>query len=108
MTVSDIDINVAELVNLAGDLIKIPSFCPNETPIALFLRDYFSSRGYQVILQEVEPLLDDDEFEGSVGWKTVLACLVTPHGCMGVVLEVAAWVVAPAWLLITGAAEWLP
>lgn len=55
MTVSDIDINAAELVNLAGDLIRIPSVCPNETPVALFLRDYFSSRGYQVILQEVEP-----------------------------------------------------
>ena len=44
-----------ELVSLAGDLIRIPSFCPDETPVARFLEDFFVARGYDVMLQEVEP-----------------------------------------------------
>ena len=43
------------IVALASDLIRIPSFKPEETPVALFLRDYFTPRGYEVMLQEVEP-----------------------------------------------------
>jgi len=42
------------LVALASDLIRIPSFSPDETPAAWFLADYFRSRGYDVMMQEVE------------------------------------------------------
>jgi len=44
-----------EIVALAGDLIRIPSFSPDETPVARFLASYFEERGYDVDLQEVEP-----------------------------------------------------
>ena len=43
------------IVDLASELIKIPSFKTEETPVATFLAEYFGSRGYQVDLQEVEP-----------------------------------------------------
>ena len=43
------------IVDLAGELIKIPSFKLEETPVATFLADFFGSRGYKVDLQEVEP-----------------------------------------------------
>ena len=43
------------IVDLAGELIKIPSFKTEETPVAEFLSDFFGTRGYQVELQEVEP-----------------------------------------------------
>ena len=43
------------LVELASDLIRIPSFSPDETPVARFLADYFRPRGYRVDIQEVEP-----------------------------------------------------
>ena len=43
------------IVNLASELIKIPSFAPGETPVAEFLGSYFKERGYQVDMQEVEP-----------------------------------------------------
>ena len=43
------------LVALAGDLIRIPSFSPDETPAALFLEEFFRQRGYDVDLQEIEP-----------------------------------------------------
>ncbi len=43
------------LVALASDLIRIPSFSPDETPAARFLADYFRPRGYDVVMQEVEP-----------------------------------------------------
>ena len=42
------------LLDLASELVKIPSFCPDESPVAFFLRDYFTERGYEVLLQEVE------------------------------------------------------
>jgi acetylornithine deacetylase/succinyl-diaminopimelate desuccinylase-like protein len=48
-------LNEREIVDLAGNLIRIPSFCPDETPVARFLAAYFEERGYQVDLQEVEP-----------------------------------------------------
>lgn len=48
-------VNEQDLIDLAGELIKIPSFKPNETPVAHFLADYFRQRDYQVELQEVEP-----------------------------------------------------
>ncbi len=43
------------MVDLACQLVRIPSFCPDETPVARFLADYFGQRGYEVELQEVEP-----------------------------------------------------
>ena len=43
------------IVDLAGELIKIPSFKLEETPVATFLADFFGSRGYKVDLQDVEP-----------------------------------------------------
>jgi acetylornithine deacetylase len=44
-----------ELVELAGALIRIPSFKTEETPLALFLEEFFRQRGYDVDLQEIEP-----------------------------------------------------
>ena len=43
------------LVDLASELIKIPSFKTEETAVARWLADYFRERNYQVELQEVEP-----------------------------------------------------
>ena len=43
------------IVALASELIKIPSFKPDETPVADYLADFFNGRGYEVDLQEVEP-----------------------------------------------------
>ena len=48
-------IDPQHLVDLASDLIRIPSFSPDETPAAQFLADYFRPRGYDVLMQEVEP-----------------------------------------------------
>ena len=44
-----------DVIGLAADLVRIPSFCPDETPVARFLDRYFGARGYHVALQEVEP-----------------------------------------------------
>lgn len=44
-----------EMIRLAGDLIRIPSFKGDEEACAVFLRDYLAKRGFQVELQEVEP-----------------------------------------------------
>jgi acetylornithine deacetylase len=43
------------LIDLASDLIRIPSFKTEETPLARFLADFFHQRGYHVELQEIEP-----------------------------------------------------
>jgi len=43
------------IVGMASELIKIPSFKLEETPVAIFLADFFGERGYKVDLQEVEP-----------------------------------------------------
>ena len=42
------------IVDLASELIKIPSFKLEETPVATFLSEFFVERGYKVDLQEVE------------------------------------------------------
>src|SRR5262245_6326550 len=48
-------VDARELVDLAGALIRIPSFKTEETAVALFLDEFFSRRGYAVDLQEIEP-----------------------------------------------------
>jgi hypothetical protein len=45
----------AAMVELAGALIRIPSFQTEETPVQV-LADFFRPRGYQVDLQEPELL----------------------------------------------------
>ena len=49
------EISPEAVVDLASDMIRIPSFKNEETPIARWLADYFTQRGYEVELQEVEP-----------------------------------------------------
>src|SRR5438067_1227298 len=44
-----------ELIDLAGALIRIPSFKTEETPVARFLETLFRERGYHVDVQEIEP-----------------------------------------------------
>jgi len=48
-------VDARELVDLAGALIRIPSFKTEETAVALFLDGFFRERGYAVDLQEIEP-----------------------------------------------------
>ena len=56
MTMPEIKVDAAALVDLAGDLIRIPSFCPErERPSPCSCGTTSSDRGYQVSLQEVEP-----------------------------------------------------
>ena len=44
-----------EMLRLAEDLVRIPSFKTEETDVARFLGDFLARRGYEVELQEVEP-----------------------------------------------------
>ncbi len=44
-----------EVVRLACDLIKIPSFTTEETPCAEWLAEYLGRQGLAVTLQEIEP-----------------------------------------------------
>jgi acetylornithine deacetylase len=48
-------INRDAMLALARELIKIPSFKTEETPVARYLGDFLRQRGYEVHLQEVEP-----------------------------------------------------
>src|SRR5215813_6873354 len=48
-------VDARELIELASDLIRIPSFKTEETPVARFLEKLFRGRGYEVDLQEIEP-----------------------------------------------------
>ena len=48
-------IDAEEMVRLALELVRIPSYKTEETEVARFLSDYLSERGYDVQLQEVEP-----------------------------------------------------
>ena len=62
------------LLNLAQDLIKIPSFKTEETAVARHIGEFLTHRGYEVQLQEVEP----DRFQtiailrGSGGGKSLM------------------------------------
>ena len=44
-----------EMLRLAQELIKIPSFKTEESEVARFIGEYLGQRGYEVQLQEVEP-----------------------------------------------------
>ena len=48
-------IDTDEMTSLAEQLVRIPSFKTEETPVAHFLNDYLGQRGYEVQQQEVEP-----------------------------------------------------
>ena len=62
------------IVALASELIKIPSFKPDETPVAHYLADFFNERGYEVDLQEVEPgrLQTIATLKGTGGGKSLM------------------------------------
>lgn len=68
------NVSADKIVALASDLIRIPSFKTEETPLARWLADYFTQRGYEVDLQEVEP----DRFQviarlrGTGGGKSIM------------------------------------
>ena len=44
-----------EVVRLASDLIRIPSFTTEETPIAEWLASYLGEQGLAVTVPEIEP-----------------------------------------------------
>lgn len=44
-----------EVVDLASELIRIPSFTTKETPAAEYMRDFFDEHGFETEMQEVEP-----------------------------------------------------
>ena len=44
-----------DMLELAKQMIRIPSFKTEETELARFMADYLGRRGYEVQLQEVEP-----------------------------------------------------
>ncbi len=44
-----------EIVGLASDLIRIPSFTGKETPAAEFMRGFFEDHGFETEMQEVQP-----------------------------------------------------
>ena len=48
------EIDRTRLLDLASELVRIPSFVPNESDAAFYLRDFFTDRGYDVLMQEVE------------------------------------------------------
>ena len=48
-------IDEKETVEFCSELLRIPSFKTEETPVATYLATFFGDRGYDVQLQEVEP-----------------------------------------------------
>ncbi|MBA2595642.1 MAG: M20/M25/M40 family metallo-hydrolase, partial [Chloroflexia bacterium] len=68
------EITPEAIVALASDLIRIPSFKTEETPLARWLAAYFTDRGYAVELQEVEPgrLQVMARLKGAGGGKTMM------------------------------------
>jgi len=44
-----------EIIDLASELIRIPSFTGNETPAAEFMRGFFEDQGFETEVQEVQP-----------------------------------------------------
>jgi acetylornithine deacetylase len=62
------------MLSLAQELIKIPSFKTEETPVARYLGEFFAARGYDVQLQEVQPgrLQTIATLKGSGGGRTLM------------------------------------
>ena len=48
-------VSAESVVDIASDLVRIPSFKTEETELATWLADFFAERGYEVDRQEVEP-----------------------------------------------------
>jgi acetylornithine deacetylase len=44
-----------EIVDLASELIRFPSFTGKETPAAEYMRDFFEGHGFETEMQEVQP-----------------------------------------------------
>ena len=63
-----------EMLRLAEDLVRIPSFKTEETDAARFLGDFLAQRGYEVELQEVEPgrFQTIATLQGSGGGKSLM------------------------------------
>jgi acetylornithine deacetylase len=63
-----------EVVSLASDLIRIPSFKGEESELARWLGDWFGERGYEVDLQEVTPgrLQTIARLRGTGGGKSIM------------------------------------
>ena len=72
--IAGIDQNREKMLDLLVRLIKIPSFKGQEAAIARFLGSYFSQRGYEVEIQEVEPgrLQTIAILRGSGGGKSLM------------------------------------
>nr|WP_228501181.1 M20/M25/M40 family metallo-hydrolase [Nocardioides agariphilus] len=47
-------VSAGSIVSIASDIVRIPSFKTEETALAMWLAEFFSSKGYEVDLQEVE------------------------------------------------------
>ena len=63
-----------EMLRLAQDLVRIPSFKTEESDVARFLGGFLAQRGYDVQLQEVEPgrLQTIATLKGSGGGKSLM------------------------------------
>jgi len=48
-------IDEGDIVDLASELIRIPSFTGSETPAAEFMRDFLGDNGFESEMQEVQP-----------------------------------------------------
>jgi len=48
-------IDEGDIVDLASELIRIPSFTGSETPAAEFMRDFLGDNGFETEMQEVQP-----------------------------------------------------
>ena len=48
-------VDTSAMLELAQDMVRIPSFKTEESDLAGFLAEFFGSRGYEVELQEVDP-----------------------------------------------------
>ena len=48
-------VDTSTMLDLAQDMVRIPSFKTEESDLARFLAEFLESRGYQVTLQEVDP-----------------------------------------------------
>ncbi len=49
------EVDREELLDFAKELVRIPSFTTEETPVAQFLHSFFKKQGFESQLQEVDP-----------------------------------------------------